>query len=326
MNIKLVIPPHPLLQSLLEPRSGFIPGILRKVAKKYQALFIQNALFKGKLQNLTVYAVPFLDSSDSDDPGESSRHTDGEYCMEFENGRIKSTVRLSVNVEDSPKYIAFIFAHELSHMLLDTQMDYARICDYSRSGCKPGFSCVTRMTPPEPKAFGEGMEESIADCLAQYVVSRCRFCDEVETYAKMISQWHHRQSFAPMLAAAFGDPLEKCRYIDEFSLIRIPSDPSASCAAEEETEDEPLELAYPSIRNEFWYGIAINQFHMVVDAYNEIMGEDAWRELCRHMDAVQQDISYKGTVSEKSLEHKQKAETLIAEFVRRYTAYKENDT
>jgi hypothetical protein len=56
---------------------------------------------------------------------------------------------------------------------------------------------------------------------------------------------------------------------------------------------------------------------LIVDAYNDIMGEGAWRELCRHMDAVQGDIRCYGSVREDAVNHQKQAEALIREFVRR---------
>lgn len=299
----------------LETAAGAVSGIVRKVAKRYQELLVQNALMKGKLANLTVKVVPFADSPDMKGPGEDVEHTDGEFYMIYENGRIASVIELSVNVEDSPKFIAFVFAHELTHMLVDMQLDYCRVSGQSKYGCRPGSSCVTRFIDPEPKLFGTGMEESIADALAMYVVSRCRFSDKARTYAQLVPQWHHRQAFAHLLAAAFGDPLMKCKYIDEFSETFAPELSLEARVTEEGIEEEAQGFGRSEIRNAFWYCVAVNRFHMIIDAYNDTMGKGSWRELCRHMDAVQYDIYYKGAVGETAKEHQRQAERLIREFV-----------
>lgn len=312
-------------QARVDAQAGFIPALLRRVAKKYQDLLIQNTLLKGKFQNLTVCVSPFSDYVDPANPTEACRHTDGEYSMNLEGGKPAGTVQLFVNVEDSPKYIAYIFAHELSHMLMDMQMDYCRVSDHSKSGCKPGSSCVNRFIDPEPELFGTGMEESIADALAMYVVSRCRFSDRARTFAQLAFQWHHRQSFAHLLAAAFGDPLMECKYIDEFTETLAPELYQEDRVTEEGIEEEAQEFAQSEIRNAFWYCVSINQFHMIIDAYNDTMGEGAWRELCRHMDAVQYDIFYKGVVGEAAVEHRRLAEELFRDFAQRYAANQEDN-
>ena len=274
---------------------------------------------------MTVCVSPFSDEVDPDKPEEPHRHTGGEYCMKSEGGKLAGTVQLFVNVEDSPKYIAYIFAHELSHMLVDMQMDYCRVSDRSKSGCKPGSSCVNRFIDPEPELFGTGMEESIADALALYVVSRCRFSDREGTFAQLAFQWHHRQSFAHLLAEAFGDPLMECKYIDEFTETLAPELYQEARVTEEGIEEEAQEFAQSEIRNIFWYCVAVNRFHMIIDAYNATMGKGSWRELCRHMDAVQYDIYYKGAVGEAATEHQRLAEKLLNDFAQRYATNQEDD-
>lgn len=46
------------------------------------------------------------------------------------------------------------------------------------------------------------------------------------------------------------------------------------------------------------------------------------QEFCRHMDAVQHDIQYKGIVGEAAQKHQCQAEQLINEFARKYHAHK----
>ena len=293
------------LEAKLRAGAEFVPGIVRRVAKRYQDLLLQNVLFKGKLQDLTVVIHP----SDED---AHANHTGGDCTTALKGERLCPEIHLYVNIADSAKFIAFVFAHELTHMLLNTQLDRCRISGSSKEGCRPGLSSVNRYLPTEPDVFGTGMEESIADTIAMYVVSRCRFSDEAGTYRRCINQWKSRQGFAPLLAAAYGDPLEACKYIDEFTEQLL-----SKALREEDETGEPEEYVSFSIRNIFWYCVAINQFYLIVDAYNDIMGEGAWRELCRHMDAVQGDIHGCGCVSEDAVKHQKQAEALIREFVRR---------
>lgn len=326
MKIKIVSgtcpPDTPLVilehQAKLAKGAEFVPGIVRKVARRYQDLLLQDVLFKGKLQDLTVVIHPCDDDA-------HGNHSEGEYRTVSKGERICAEVQLFVNITDSPKFIAFVFAHELSHMLLNMQLDRCRIGDRSKEGCQPGLSCVNRHLPPEPEMFGEGIEESIADALAMYVVSRCRFSDKARTYAQLVSQWHHRQAFSHLLAAAFGDPLMKCKYIDEFTETVVPELYQEARVTEEGIEEEAQGFVRTEIRNVFWYCVAVNRFHMIIDAYNDTMGKGSWRELCRHMDAVQYDIYYKGAVGEDAVEHQRLAEKLLNDFAQRYATNQEDD-
>ena len=319
MRIEIVSPPFPpgTPQAILENQSRcvkeakFVPAILRKVSKKYQDLLIQNELFKGKILNLTVAIHP-VDYAHDD-------HSSGTYRGEEQRGRLHAIIDMYVNLSDSPKYIAYVFAHELSHMLVCTRRCLWSISDYSKDGCKPGPSCINRYLPSEPGFVGSGMEESIADNLAMYVISRCRFSDETGTYAQFAQEFTCRQRFALLMAAAFGDPLEECKYIDEVTEVPIQTE---DCSDRNAGED-PYAINRVLIHNKFWYCVAVNQFHWVIDAYNDIMGDGAWRELCQHMDAVRDDIDDMGFVSAAGLEHQRLAEQTILEFTRKYAAEQE---
>ena len=63
------------------------------------------------------------------------------------------------------------------------------------------------------------------------------------TFAQLAFQWHHRQSFAHLLAAAFGDPLMECKYIDEFTETLAPELYQEARVTEEGIEEEAQEFA-----------------------------------------------------------------------------------
>lgn len=320
MKIKIASLPFPpdTPQVILEHQAKmvagveFIPGILRKVARKYQNLLLQNVVFNGKLLDLTVVIHPF-------DGGHDNR-TSGEYYGEGQRGRMHAIIDMYVNISDSPKYIAYVFAHELSHMLVCTRRCLWSISDHSKDGSKPGPSCINRYLPSKTGFFGEGLEESIADNLAEYVVSRCRFSDEAGTYAQFAHEFSCRQGFASLLAAAFGDPLEECKYIDEATESPAPTDGRFDSKPEEDI----FAINRVFIRNKFWYCVVVNQFHWVVDAFNDTMGDGAWQELCHHTDAVQKEIASMGFLSEAGSEHQRQAEQMILEFTWKYAAGQEN--
>lgn len=320
MKIEIVSPPFPpdTPQIILENQSRlmngakFVPAILRKVARKYRNLLLQNVLFNGRLLDLTVMIHPIDDSHDN--------RTCGEYYGEDRGGRLHAIIDMYVNISDSPRFIAYVFAHELSHMLVCTRRCSWNVSDHSKDGCKPGPSCINRYHSSEPDFFGGGMEESIADNLAMYVMSRCQFSDETGTYARFAQEFSCRQGFASLLAAAFGDPLKECKYIDEVTEIPI----EAENHSDSKTDKDPYAINRVFIRNKLWYCVAVNQFHWVIDAYNNTMGDGAWRELCQHMDAVQHDIDGMGFVSAAGLMHQRLAEQIILEFTRKYAADQDN--
>lgn len=320
MKVEIVSPPFPpdTPQVILENQSRlmngakFVPAILRKVARKYRNLLLQNVLFNGKLLDLTVMIHPI-------DSGHDNR-TSGEYYGEGQRGRMHAIIDMYVNISDSPQFVAYVFAHELSHMLVCTRRCSWNISDRSKDGCEPGSSCINRYLPSEPDFFGRGLEESIADNLAMYVISRCRFSDEAGTYAQFAQEFECRQGFASLLAAAFGDPLKECKYIDEVAEIPI----EAENYSDSKTDKAPYTCNRVFIRNKFWFCVAVNQFHWVIDAYNDIMGNGAWRKLCRHMDAVQNEIASMGFSSEAGRKHQRLAEQTILEFTRKYAADQDN--
>ena len=137
------------LEAKLRAGAEFVPGIVRRVANRYQDLLLQNVLFKGKLQDLTVVIHP----SDED---AHANHTGGDCTTALKGERLCPEIHLYVNIADSAKFIAFVFAHELTHMLLNTQLDRCRISGNSKEGCRPGMSSVIRYLPTEPDVYGMG--------------------------------------------------------------------------------------------------------------------------------------------------------------------------
>ena len=77
-------------QSRLMNEAKFVPAILRKVARKYQNLLLQNELFKGKLLNLTVAIHP----------GDYAHgnHSNGTYCVEEQGGRLHAIIDIQQRI------------------------------------------------------------------------------------------------------------------------------------------------------------------------------------------------------------------------------------
>ncbi len=262
-----------------------IPALLKSVVRRYRSLMTQNALFIGKLHDLIVTVHPFF----LDDETE---HSFGEFTQRYENGKILSIIELNLNLADSPKYNAYIFAHELTHMLLGNQMDHAELCRVLKPGLSGGGSCVNAILTDSGCYCGTALEESMADYAASYVISRMRLSDAGGTYATNARSesrsYYHLQEFAPLLASAFGDSLMDCRYLDEFSYALLPPRKPASPedSFQEDEQLRPRQFACSTVRNYFWYCAVVNGMHPIVDQYEEMMGDGSWIELCRCWDTI----------------------------------------
>lgn len=242
----------------------FVRPILRRVAKRYGGLLIHRERLSGKLQELTVFArwaVPEDTMS-------------GFYRLDYDRSGIRHYIELHITPTDSKKSIAHLFAHELSHMLLQGSCDYVR-----------HISGETRIPAT--------LEESMADNMADFVVSHCRFADD--TCSLMLHQMgdSYCREFAQLLAEGFGSPLEEAAFLDDFS-ITVPD------AAQLEEPDEAAQdevawwAAYFSepegtcaadlwVHNYFWYLSVLGRFSEIPEVFDAYMGEGAFEDVCADM-------------------------------------------
>lgn len=239
----------------------FVRPILQRVAKKYRNLLIHREVMSGKLRELKVL-VRWEESGFSF------------YRLNRDPKGISHFIQLNIAPGESPKSIAFVFAHELSHMLLSGSGDYVS-------------------TMVDNTIIPNCLQESMADNLADYVVAHCRFADENLLF------WLHREvdgccsEFAQLLAQGFGTPLEEAKFIDEFSLEPILPEDTESAESERSDDDafwkayfEPTDVSCPAdlwIHNAFWYYSVLGKFDRITEIFDEYMGEGTFEQICDEM-------------------------------------------
>jgi len=312
--------------------SGFYRSITRRIAAKYCSLLRHRSTMVGKLD---VTSVVFMEEP-------SDYYTTALTTVFFEDGLVQNRIALSVNPNDSPRFIAYVLAHEFGHVLETSSNDFLCLFNDSASGCHGEFSSIHRRKSGE--IFGRAMEESVADNLARYVLSHCRFSDVPRgkggmTFAQIAAPdngYTIQCDFADKMASAFGDPLQAAACIDDFTFKTYLVDPQAPLYQLLQDTKEPF---YPdsrldilsaeksegetcctcSIHNEFWYAVAAGHFEFIIDDYNDTMGSpEAYRELCRDMDKYYNLMDY--LPDEDAFAAKKRADDRIAEFCTRFYA------
>ena len=233
----------------------FVRPILRRVANKYRNLLIHRERLSGKLQELRVFAR-----------WEAPEDTvNGFYRLDYEREGIRHYIELHISRKHSAKSIAHLFAHELTHMLLRGTGDYVRYL----TGEAEIPNCL---------------EESMADNIADFVVSRCRFSDKTCSFMLHRMEDSYCREFAQLLAEGFGSPLEDAKFLDDFVVTDI---------LPEETEaGDPADFwdAYFSVgeatcpvdlwvHNYFWYLSILGRFNEIPKVFDEYMGEGSFAQI-----------------------------------------------
>jgi len=302
-----------MIIDIQEKELDFVRSILRRTAKKYRQLLIHREILSGKLQELKV-SVRWLIT-------EEEPH--GFYRLEYDRDRIHHYIQLNIKPQDSEKSIAHCFAHELSHMLLHGSGDYVR-----------------HLTGETQIPYC--LQESMADNLADFVVSHCRFSDDTCSYILNMMEDTYCREFAQLLAEGFGSPLADAKFLDDFAVTPIPSE-ETSAEQSEETEagcmiDADFWNAYFAqpegtcpvdfwVHNYFWYLSILGRFYEIPEIFDEYMGEGSFAQVRDDMDFYHTSIR-NGTaasnvarmLSEETIddapEHaKQRAFDLIDQFV-----------
>lgn len=294
----------------------FVRPILKRVARKYRDLLIHREILSGKLQELKV-SVRWP---------KTEEQSHGFYRLEYDRDRIHHYIQLNIDPQDSEKIIAHRFAHELSHMLLHGSGDYVR-----------------HLTGETQIPYC--LQESMADNLADFVVSRCRFSDDTCSYILNMMEDTYCREFAQLLAEGFGSPLEDAKFLDDFAIIRIPSEDSEEMPTEqsEETASEyavdadfwNTYFAQPEgtcpadlwVHNYFWYLSILGRFYEIPEIFDAYMGEGSFTQVRDDMDFYHTSIrngtaasNVERMLSEETIddapEHaKQRAFDLIGQFV-----------
>ena len=242
----------------------YVRPILRRTAKRYRQLLIHREILSGKLRELTVF-VRWTRQEDL---------TDGFYRLEYDRNRIRHYIELHIKPQDSEKIIAHCFAHELSHMLLHGSGDYVR----HLTGQTQIPNCL---------------QESMADNLADFVVSRCRFSDDTCSFMLHRMEDSYCREFAGLLADGFGSPLEDGDFVDDFTISMLTPEKSDEIVPQEPceepfwdeyfTESEESCAADLWVHNYFWYLSALGRFYEIPEIFDAYMGDGAFEQVCDDM-------------------------------------------
>lgn len=250
----------------------YVRTILQHVARRYRELLIHREILSGKIQELRVF-VRWAKPEDI---------TDGFYQLRYNRSRISHYIELHIKPQYSEKSIAHCFAHELSHMLLHESGDYVRH--------------VTGETQ-----IPYCLQESMADNMADFVVSRCRFSDSTCTYMLNMMEDSYCREFAQLLAEGFGFPLKDAKFLDDFTITSLPSAECGETTEEriketalEDTVDTDFWNAYfvqpentcPAdlfVHNHFWYLSILGRFFEIPEIFDTYMGAGAFIRVCDDM-------------------------------------------
>lgn len=253
-----------MIIEIQEHELEFVRPILRRTAKRYRQLLIHREILSGKLQELRVL-VRWMQPEDI---------MQGFYRLDHDRGGIRHYIELHIGQRDSKKSIAHCFAHELSHMLLHGSGDYVR----HLTGETQIPSCL---------------QESMADNLADFVVSRCRFSDDTCAFMLHRMEDGYCREFAQLLARGFGSPLEDADFVDDFAVSVPAPERSEEIAQEEQCGDafwdeyfakcEETCAANLWVHNYFWYFSVLGRFYEIPEIFDEYMGEGAFEQVCDDM-------------------------------------------
>ena len=297
-----------MIIDIQEKELEFVRSILRRTAKKYRQLLIHREILSGKLQELKV-SVRWLITE------EEPR---GFYRLEYNRDRIHHYIQLNIDQQDSEKIIAHRFAHELSHMLLHGSGDY-----------------VHHLTGETQIPYC--LQESMADNLADFVVSHCRFSDDTCSYILNMMEDTYCREFAQLLAEGFGSPLAGARFLDDFTVACIPLEEPEETEVED-AEDATFWDAYfvqpegtcPAdlwVHNYFWYLSILGRFYEIPEIFDEYMGEGSFTQVRDDMDFYHSSIrngtatsNVERMLSEETIDDapeqaKQRAFDLIGQFI-----------
>lgn len=159
---------------------------------------------------------------------------------------------LEFNPNQSKKYLAFIVAHELAHLLMCEINDI-----FSISG---KVSTIKRLAN-DNEVYGSKLEELLADYLAHYIVSKMDYEDETGEYAEMAKKNAAKYNFVANLESYFGESLMKSDFID-FTIEKMEDEEGAT-----------------GEYNAFWYCIATNNFDMIIDELEKNMKKNMESQL-----------------------------------------------
>ena len=144
------------------------------------------------------------------------------------------------------------------------------------------------------------LQESMADNLADFVVSRCRFSDDTCAYMLCLMEDSYCREFAQLLAKGFGSPLEDADFVDDFAVSMLTPERSEEKVQEEQNgaafwdeyfaKSEKTCAADLWVHNYFWYLSTLGRFYEIPEIFDEYMGEGAFEQVCDDMSFYQTSV------------------------------------
>lgn len=284
--------------------------IIHAVADRYMDKMLHKSIIAGKLATLEVLLNPRVPTEEDHAALKKRKDTiismgnavprmiyesvmketvfdtiesSGYHQVIFENDQVFNRIELNIVPDEHPRKFADLVAHEMTHMLVNECFHYSNIADSLVWGTASRGSSVFRWDPEREVEFGRYVEEMIVHTVAEWLV---KDMDLPTGDYESPRDYYPEFSWIAMcnlMADAFGTPLKELRYLDAFSV----------------TEDSV------EIPNVFWYAFAVNRFGCIIHMFNEVMGENAYEQLCGYIDARESETD-------------EQAREMLQEFVRKY--------
>ena len=129
------------------------------------------------------------------------------------NGQARNEVVLVYNETGSSKFLAFVIAHEMAHILMYPQRDLLAVTKRKIRYTLDGKECSRKNVLQEVET-----DEALADYLGFYIASKLDYEDNggaMEEYFRR-EKVAHRREVTSQLELTCGKPLMECEKIDEY--------------------------------------------------------------------------------------------------------------
>lgn len=230
-----------------KPLPTWLWAMIHNVHRKYIESLKNKILYRAKLENLII-KVELVDD----------RTTEG-YCGCMAMSDL-ITITLYVNLKDSKKFIAFVIAHELTHFLFVNPFDMYGLSGKANDG-STNLTAVQRIDK-DGEYCAYYLEEFIVDYIAKLFMRKLDYDDLNGQYAQMVHDTIDEQEMIYRLESTFGTSLQTSSFID--------------CVAVSDSQERKS--------NYFWDSIMSFSFNNIIDIYDAVMGEEAFRKLCDKID------------------------------------------
>jgi len=254
--------------------------MFRRIAGQYLAMLKADFFFRAQLEAVEV----IVDGSAGPDNFQG-------LCIVDTAGQACSIIlHLTPEMTDGEK--AHVIAHEIGHMLI-SNMGFGALT--MRADGEIGITNGVICNEGFGEMVGMGLEEGIADCMAEEVVGRI--------WPEWAKEYRRREQDAARdflvravceLSGCFGKRLEKLEQFDQEIEIgkkiyfrQIP------------VHEAEVISAFTYFGNMFWVCLCRHSFDLIRRMFEEIMGEGSFAKLCLKLDAVYKQEQW--TLEEKAL-------------------------